>query len=108
MFGFSVDLALGMGAFKDISMLMLSLLFIPFGGMIFMAQYTLIFWHFGLLGYVYSLWHVISFTIMAFYVDYRRSKNFENWRYESRPITTKQIDDYVSFVKENKKEKHAN
>lgn len=92
-----------MGVFKDVSLFMLGLLFIPFAGMIFMAQYTLIFWHYGYLGYVYSLWHVIGFTMLAFYVDYKRTKGIENWRYESKAITSREIDNYVSFMKESRK-----
>jgi membrane protease YdiL (CAAX protease family) len=94
-----------MSALKDFSLILLSILFVPCGAMLFMAQYVLFFWSYGPLGYIYAMWHVIAFLIFALSIDYKRSKGMENWHFESRTVTTKQIDEYVEFMNKTKEKK---
>lgn len=69
-----------------------------------MTQYVLLFWRYGFIGWLYSLWHVVVLLGFALYVDHRRGKNLEKWRYENKPVTTKQIDEYVSMIKKKSEE----
>jgi len=93
-----------LGAFREASTILLWLLFVPFGTMFFFVQYILFFGHYGPFGFLYSLWHVIAFLAYALYLDYKRTKRMLLWKFETKTVTTKQIDEYVELVKRKKNE----
>jgi len=61
----------------------------------------------GFGGFVISLWHVIVLTALALYIDFKRGKTLENWKYECKEVTSEMIDEYVALVKKKEKQESS-